>query len=182
MIFEAIYWKLKLARLADGLERRTHQRRWPEASMEKVHQEVTDAAVTVRKLLEAHKLSGPMGSRKVRVERFRWNGKPVHRFNWTSGDAYEMVPESARIPLQMFCSQLIHSYTFAVGLTDSNSFFGVFFNSDESRKKWLYFVSVEELIEVFREVTADEVDAATYVYDTQAGEYRRVPIPKKKAS
>ncbi|HEX9938589.1 MAG TPA: hypothetical protein VGB15_15735, partial [Longimicrobium sp.] len=77
MIWESSYWKEDLLKQAEALRKRTTQRRWPEISFARLEQAVMLGFYSIRKLVEARKLSDHVASSAIPVTTYPPTGKPI---------------------------------------------------------------------------------------------------------
>ena len=140
MIWESWPWKRELQRTASELRRRRTQQRWPEASLVKIERMVFIAAYSVRKLLEAHKLSDEAEEMKIHVTLFPPTGDTVDSLNWHRLDElYRLdTPRHEEVSLRDFCNYFIHSFLFVVDASDD--FRGAYVTSDRSRRRGLFIL------------------------------------------
>lgn len=175
MIWESGPWKEELLRLARTLERRRFQKRWSPASQACLEREVFIGFFTVRKLMEAHKLTDAVAEQQVPLTKYRFvPDARVTLRNWHKVDEL-VLQESAtpsRLPLRELCNQLIHSYVFVEVVAESNGLDGFFFCSDWSRGKCLYYASVRDVIQVFTSVGLDDPSEDVATWDPEKGDYR----------
>ena len=82
MIWESYYWKQDLLRQAKNLIRRKSQHRWPEASLAKIEQMVMLGFYSVRKLIEASKISNDLIESPVSIIMYPSKNKSVTLLNW----------------------------------------------------------------------------------------------------
>ena len=174
MIYESHYWKDELLRIAQSLERRRTQVRWPEASFAGVEKSVMLAAYIVRKLAEAKKLSDDTIAGNVTLTSHAWRGEPVHHLSRLDIDELYDLENPKRVTLSLLkvCHVLIHSYVFMIGFSECNEFDGLFFNSDRTRHQTLYHVSVSELVRVLQEAGKDYPSFSQLTYDEVRQDYR----------
>jgi hypothetical protein len=116
MIWESHYWKEDLARLADCLRNRAKQRRWSERSIAKLEKELFIGFYSVRKLLEAKKLSEKEVNRLVPADSYSYTGgQLVTLLNWNSklAEAFDFEkPKKIMLSIIFLCNQVIHSYIY----------------------------------------------------------------------
>lgn len=174
MIWESSYWKDGLLKLARDLKRRTmHQKCWPEASLAHLEQSLMVGFYSIRKLMEARKLSESTTSRRFVVKAYRCKGKPVTFLNWHHLDAlYDLEnPENRDLDLKALCNQFIHSYVFSPVFSDDNRLQSILVTSDHQRSRVLYEVSIEQLISLFELAGADYPNHISWHYDPIKRDY-----------
>lgn len=174
MIWESGYWKDDLLRRADVLARRTTQRRWPEASLARVEQDLLLGFYAVRKLIEASKLTDAVARQVVRLTVHPPTGKQVTNLNWHKLDVLFDLRQSVieQRDLNYVCHQFVHSYVFMAVVGETGGLHGFFFASDRQRHAGLYYLSVGEVIRIFRQVGGDYPNSAQSTWDPKLGDYR----------
>lgn len=153
MIWESQFWKDDLLRKAQSFDKRRTQRRWPEASLAKIEQDVMLAAYSMRKLVEAEQLSDDVKHSSMKVRTFAATGKAVTRLNWHRlEELYELdAPAAGSISLRDLCNQFVHSYVFVPELGDGG-LQGFLVASDRERSARLFGVALVDFIQVLRRV------------------------------
>jgi hypothetical protein len=142
------------------MSKRTTQRRWPEVSSAKVEQDVMLAAYSMRKLVEAAKLSDAVRDSQVPMQAYAFTGKGrLTLMNWHHLERfYELgKPVAGTIAVKDLCNQLIHSYVFApiVGPGGLEAFY---VTSDRDRRKLLREIAIGDFIGLLRTVGQDSPD------------------------
>ncbi len=174
MIYESHYWKDDLLKQAQVLTRRRHQRRWPESSFAHVEQSVMLGFYSIRKLLEAGKLSDDVANQSVRIAAHSWKGKAVTRLNRSQyWELYDL--EHARTvtrDLTFLCNQMVHSYIFLTSFDESNRFNGILVTSDRERHELLYFLRVQQIVELFEQVGKDYPNTITFAFNQYIKDYK----------
>lgn len=160
MIHDSIPWRVDLLATAERLEKRKAQRRWTDRTGFLVERDVMVGAYSVRRLKESFKVSDKLASRTwpVRIHEPRGPVPDVHN-NHKLWDLYDLEKgRGAELSLTNVCNQVIHSWVwgFAAG---ENGFGldGVFVSSDRKRKKCLYFLSIDMLVDLFRSIGEEEI-------------------------
>lgn len=131
------------------------------------------AFYSIRKLVEAKKLSSTVAERRSSVVTYRWLGKPVTHLNWHRiDDLYDtknpVVDDRTLIAL---CNQFIHSFIFAPTFDDAGLLDGVMFASDRQRTTALLHIKVEEVIATLRIVGNDYPTSARFTFNQKKGDY-----------
>jgi hypothetical protein len=175
MIWESHYWKEDLARLAVCLQKRSKQRQWSERSLAKLEKEIFLGFYSVRKLLEARKLSEREVLRIIPANSYYPSGN--HRisfFNWNRKlfDAFDITkPKKTTVTTVFLCNQIIHSYAYQEKFDDHGRLTGVYVSSDRQKHKTLYFIALKEIIKVFKAVGHDYPTRLEAKYDEKLGDY-----------
>jgi hypothetical protein len=116
MIWDSSPWKRDIARRADALRRRKDQKRWSEASMARVEQDIFLSAFAVRKLIESFKISDEVESRSIRAKGYKRRSGAADVMNWHRIDQLCELDNAGwrTVSLKDFCNQIIHSYMFVL--------------------------------------------------------------------
>ena len=159
MIWESVYWKDDLMRKAKSLQWRcTQQKRWPEASFAKTEQEIMIGCYTIRKLIEAQKLTTALVDSLVSLSLHRCKNDvgPSHSSWYQLDRHYDLLnSKNTCLPLRQFCNQMIHSFVFILGFSEQGKLKEVVFNSDKTRAKFVYGIEVVQLAELFMNVATN---------------------------
>ncbi|NED58717.1 hypothetical protein G3I24_48510 [Micromonospora aurantiaca] len=159
MISDSFPWREELLRVAGRLEKRKAQRRWTERTMFLVERDIMISAYAIRKLKEANKISDRLRDERIRVQRHDLidrvpdvqNG---HRF-WQFYD-FERATD-VELKMTDLCNQIIHSWIWGVAAEDEGGLAGIYVSSDRERRKCVYLVEVDTLIELFRSIGHEDI-------------------------
>ena len=173
MIWESSYWKDDLLRRAKMLRVRTRQKRWPEASSAKVEQTLMMGFYTIRKLIEAKKLTDALVAKQIPVWEFPATGKPVHLYNWHHIDRLYALEKSKKTQIGVLdlCHQFVHSYIFMFSFDDKKQINGVFFSSDRKRSSRLCHMEIKAVIKLFEEVGRNYPSTSSQTWNAKTGDY-----------
>jgi hypothetical protein len=173
MIWESSDWKEDLLKTALKLSKRTHQKRWTERSFFLFEKEIFFAFYSIRKLMEAKKLSNCVVEAEIQLQAFKSMGLPVTRLNQHKIDQlYDLEnPSSESIKLKDVCNQFIHSYIFVPCFGEFDELNGIIFCSDYSRKHKVFKIAIADLIEVLKMVGSDYPSSAHYIFNEKLGDY-----------
>jgi hypothetical protein len=164
VIWESSYWKEDLRRLAEKLKARKIQKKFPERSLACLEKEIFIGCYIIRKLIGAKKLSDSIVRLKFPVRFHSSIGRKLTWFTWNrdfdrSYDFKNVHIEYMSLPY--LCNQLIHSFVFVPHFGRHGTLRGIFFNSDLSKDRKLYYLSISTLEMAFRKV------ANNYPWKTQ---------------
>ena len=138
---------------------------------------------SIRKLVEATKLSDDVANQNLRVTAYSWKGKAVTRLNKSEyWELYDL--EHARVvtrSLAFLCHQIVHSYIFVVSFDQSKCLDGILITSDRERQKMLYKIQVKQIIELFEQVGADYPDEMILNFNSQIQDYKVQSRTKSRA-
>jgi hypothetical protein len=157
MIWESSYWKEDILRQAAALKKKTEQRLWPDRSYAHLEKIVMLGFYSIRKLIEAKKLTIDVINDQLSVISFPALGKAITLLNWHKFEQlYDLNrPKEQARSLQWLCNIFVHSYIFTPSFNDQSHLQGLFFNSDLYRNKELYFVDIANVIRLFEVVGND---------------------------
>lgn len=174
MIWDSNTWKRDLARRSKALLRRRSQKRWREDSRAAVERDVFVIAYSIRKLLDARKLSDEVESMTLPVLEYASRGKPIDFMNWDKiEDLFEMSdPSHSQWGLRALCNQFVHSQVFMTALGDHGGLEGLFVTSERDRNKRLLFVQIDDYIGAIEEVAEDDIVSMSTRRDATTGEMR----------
>lgn len=180
MIWESGDWKDDLLKTALKLSRRIHQKRWSERSFFMFEKEIFFAFYSIRKLIEAKKLSDYVVEAKIPLQSFKTRGLPVTRFNRDRLDELYNLQDrlSESIKLKDICNQFIHSYIFVPSFGELNELDSIFFCSDNTRKHKVFKLAIVDLIAALKMVGSDYPSARYDEFDEKLGDYKVVNLSK----
>ncbi len=167
MIADSVPWKDDLGRIASDIERQKTQRRWSERSMYLFERNVMTAAYSIRKLIEARRVSDTLARRSWPVKRYRRTGPVPDGWNrWEPEELYDLnSPESASLSTLELCHQIVHSYMFfPVWNWDESTrrprrqdLTSLCFVGDRRRTSHLYAIDIDDLIALVFTVGDEDV-------------------------
>jgi len=157
MIWESSYWKDDLLRMAARLRRARRQKRWTEASYAQVEKCFLLGFYSVRRLLEAKKLSDSVVKQVFRITHFPTRGRVVHYMNWHKvGELYDL--DNGRpgdVGLRDLCNRFVHSYVLTPVHDEHGGLTEVFVASEFERSVRLSSVPVKAITNLFERVGND---------------------------
>ena len=180
MIWESGDWKDDLLKTALKLSRRIHQKRWSERSFFLFEKEIFFAFYSIRKLIEAKKLSDYVVEAKIPLQSFKTRGLAVTRYNRDRLDELYNIQDtlSESIKLKDICNQFIHSYIFVPSFGELNELESIFFCSDYTRKDKIFKLAIVDLIAALKIVGSDYPSSARYDFDKKLGDYKVVNLSR----
>jgi hypothetical protein len=169
MIWESGYWQDSLLKQAADLRRRQSQRRWPDRSFARLEQGVMLGFYSVRKLIEAKKLTEAVVTTSIQVSAYPPKGKPVTLLNWHKIDRLYKLDKGRKgtIGLRALCNSFIHSYVFLPVFSETGLMSGIFVASEWEREQKLLEVSLEELVWLFELVGNDEEEGPSFTTQSE---------------
>lgn len=169
MIHGSSYWKNDLLKLANRLELRLIQTRWGEKNFYTIEKEIFIGFYSIRKLIESKKVSDFIKSKTYELKEFPYSGNHDSII-----DPYKLTDYSfnkantTKISIASLCNQFIHSYHFVPFIPNGKNFIGVFFCSDYKRATGLYFITLFDIVDIFRSV-GENYPSSMHVMRTQNG-------------
>lgn len=164
MITDSVPWKDELVRIAADIERRGSQQRWSERSMYLFERNVMTAAYSIRKLIEARKVSDLLGRHSWPVTRYPRTGPVPDAWNsWEPEKLYDFeAPENASLSTLELCHQIVHSYMFFPSWewnasATHRTLRALCFVSVRTRTNYLYAIAIEELTKLIFTVGDEDV-------------------------
>lgn len=174
MIYDDGPWKRALLADAARLLRWRDQARTTEASLRNAERVVMLGFYSIRKLLEAHKLTDKTRSLTLRLKAYQPTGTRVtllssHRIDETF---HLGTGRATRLDLSFVSNQVIHSYVFMIIGKKRGGISGFFFTSDYGRRKQLLFMTTTEIARCFRHIGKDYRLRVSLTYDKGIQDYR----------
>jgi hypothetical protein len=128
---------------------------------------------SIRKLIEAKKLSSSTIENEIVVCMYPSKGKPITLINWHSLDRLFDLKNRQQKALKLLtlCHQFVHSYVFTPVQTEEGRLHSILFCSDHARKSALYEVELEQIVGLFEKVGTDYPDRVFLRFDANVGDY-----------
>lgn len=163
MIWESSFWKEPLLSSANWLRKVRLTERTTERTVVRIEKEVFLGFYSIRKLLDAKKVSTATESIMFKVTWYP-NIEHVDHLNWHKiGELYDLNKSNTETrDLRFLCNQFIHSYVFSP-VIHNGSIEGFYVSSDVKRNKRLYFVELGLVLKLFRTVGRDYPSKVTMV-------------------
>lgn len=173
MIWESTYWKEELFRYARQIRRRQALKRWGDRSTAGLEKDLMLGFYSIRKLVEAHKVSDEIRERRLCLQGYPWAGSPVTFMNWDRIDQkYDLEhPVPLTKTVIWLANQMIHSFAFMPCFDSEGKLDSILFNSDRTRRQHLYVVHVNEVIDLFEEVGANDPASMQCTFNRDTGDY-----------
>lgn len=173
MIWESSYWKEELLRHAGRIRRRQTLKRWTERSSAGLEKDVMVGFYAIRKLIEAHKVSDEIRDRCLVLQAYPWSGSPVTFMNWDKIDKkYRLdCPAQVTKPLVWVANQIVHSFVFMPSSDEAGRLDPLLFNSDRTRREFLYSFGLDQIIALFEEVGTNDPASMHAKFNEAKGDY-----------
>jgi hypothetical protein len=174
VIWESGPWKDDLLRLAASLNRYRRLKRWSQKSDACVERLFMHGFYSIRKLVDAHKVSDEIVQRPIRLGTFPSRGKVVTQLNWVRiEDKYDLANLGfVDRSLQFVSNQFVHSYVFVPVIGETGGLDSVLFNSDYTRSHSLFSLDVGTVADLFREIGLNYPSCIYARFDGATGDYR----------
>ncbi len=166
MIWESSVWKEELVRdlltVKQQIDDADHTTPYEKVAVA-IEKFAFTSAFIIRKLSKANKLSDEVESTSLPVRRFPNTDSevPIHFLNWHKFETfYDLdMAEKTNLSPRRLCNMLIHSFVFVPEMDETGSKFeSVLCNSDHTKDKHLYQISLDALFTFVEMVSADHID------------------------
>lgn len=173
MFWESCYWKDPLLESAVRLQEYSESSSLEEAQMVQIEKDIFIGFYAIRKLMDTVKIKDSTRELKVRLQ---WspNIKIVDYLNNHRIDELydlEQTGQETRT-LKFVCDQIVHSYIFMPIENEKGGLFGFYFTSDRDRQKKLFYISVQDVIDIFNLVGNDYPTESHSVRDPETGQFK----------
>ncbi len=170
MIWESSHWKEPLLKSATWLRRVRFSENTSERTIVKIEKEIFIGFYSIRKLLETVKVTDSTKRKKYELE---WNPnieKPNH-LNWHKIDRLYNLSQrnTENRDIGFICNLFIHSYVFI--LSGEDKLDGIYVTSDKFKNKKLYFVSLDNILSIYRLVGHDYPSSSVFTKNLETGEF-----------
>lgn len=157
MIKDPSYWRRDILARSRHLDARRAQRRWTHIGFTRTEQDVMLGFLSIRKILEAGKLSRAVRDLRVELSHFARGAMPAPPQAASLLMVYYDLEAPTRCAraLAFVCNQIVHSYVFGVAVRYDGGFDGVYFASDREWRAGVYFAAASEVVRVLRRVGED---------------------------
>ena len=148
MIYESCYWKEPLLKDRDYLLRFRCTDSTKEKTLSLLEKKLFFSFYSIRKLIEADKLSTANVNSSWLVFSYR-NISRVDLMNWHKiYEKYDLEQEYQEMrSLRWICNQVIHSFVFVLVFEDDGKLFGFYFSSDKERNRKLYQIRRKQILD-----------------------------------
>ena len=181
MIWESSYWKDDLLALSEKINTKYRKTPLSEESVVEFEKDIMLALYSVRKLVEASKLSSNIKGIQLEVKSYK-NLNYVTKLNWHKIDElFDLEnPIIERLSADKLYNQIIHSYIFLISTDELDVIDGFFFCSDRMRNYKLYYIELMELDGFISIVSKDYPTKEIFEFDEAIKDYRIYAETKKE--
>lgn len=127
----------------------------------------------IRKLVEAHAISDELRDRSLRLVAYPWTGSRVTFMNWDKIDRKYHLDRGIPVEKSLIwvANQFIHSFVFIAALASDGRLDSILFNSDRTRREYLYSTTVDDLVALFEEVGENDPASMKVWYNEERGDF-----------
>jgi hypothetical protein len=171
MIHESHPWKRDIARTAAYFSQLQTAASLTERQCVAIEKRSFVTFYSIRKLIEAKKLSDQVTSQQTSVFIYPPTGRPVTHINWHRSDEHfhPDQPHSESWDLLRLCHQFVHRYVFHIMESESGGFLALMVASDHQRTKGLLRLDVEDVVPLFHSVASDHIVSMRWQRDIKTG-------------
>lgn len=173
MIWESSYWKDDLLSLSVKINTKYRIAPFTEELSVEFEKDIMISLYSIRKLIEAYKLSSDTKSIQLKVKSYR-NLKNVTLLNWHRIDELFDLdnPIDEKLQSNQLYNQIIHSYIFLIATGEERGIDGFFFCSDRMRNEKLYYIELTELDQFLITAGNDYPAHQSFDYDESIQDFR----------
>lgn len=171
MIWESHPWKQDIARTARYFERMETATKLTERQRVTIEKRAFLTFYSVRKLIEAKKLSDQITSRSLAVTVYPPTGRKVRHMNWHRSDEHFHLdrPQCETWDVVGLCHQFVHSYVFHIMENEHGGLHAIMVASDRQKEKGLLQLNMIDVVPLLDSIAADDIVAATITRDPKTG-------------
>lgn len=176
MIWESWYWKQPLLEAAERLEAWKASEDLADDELAQVERDIFIGFYSVRKLFEAPaKITDQTRGLSLSVETHPNVKSVTWRNNQKIDELYDLsTTRKENHDVLFVCGRIIHSFVFAPCVSEHGGLEGVFFSSDRDKDSRLYFLSVDQVTSLFRQVGEDDPCEIQWSRNPNTGEERLI--------
>ena len=174
MIWESSYWKDDLIREAKSLKNIKRRKNLTERDCLAIEKKIFIAFYSIRKLMDAQKLSTKYNNIRIPVTSYPSTGKHVDALNWHKIDNLYKLDhaQEKKKKIRYLCDQIIHSFIFMVETDESRRLCGIYFCSDRKKSEEVFQVNIDQIITLFEEIGNDYPMYAHWIRDLKTREWK----------
>lgn len=160
MVYKSYFWKKPLLESADRLKQFQSLSEIDEETYIQIEKDIFIGFYSIRKLLDAEtKVTDSLKKKKYQSEWYAHFGDSV---TWKNNHKLNKLYDFSKThqeerDLWFIASRIIHGFIFNIRVSEFGGLHGVLFTSDNDKNRKLYTLSIEKIIEIFREVGTNEV-------------------------
>lgn len=178
MISESCYWKDELYKCYLVLARFINQTKYVESSFVKAEKAIMMSAYIIRKLDNAEKIPPDFLKRSITVSCYNKNDdRIVDHYSAIDFDKnYNFdIEEKETNNIHFFLDQIIHSFSYSITFSDDlKTPEGFLLNSDKTKNKKLYFISLEKYLTFILKISEGWIQSAHNRRDEKTKEMKLI--------
>lgn len=172
MITESSYWKKPLLESVIRLKEYSKSHFCEEEKSVQIEKDIFIGFYSIRKLMDTVKIKDSTKEMKFQIQ---WspNIKQVDYINNHHIDKLynlKQINQETRT-LKFICDQIVHSYIFMPAEDGKNRLIGFFFTSDREKNKKIFYISVQDVINIFNYVGNDYPNNLHSIRNPKTGEF-----------
>ena len=159
MISDSVPWRGELLKTAEALERRASLKRWTTRTGFLVERDLMAGMFAIRRLVESAKTSSLLPNERVSFGMHPLTGSvPGIYDRWSYWDYYDMDSKrQTELTVRDLVTLFIHSFVLEFYPESEYGPAKIWVVSDRDRHKWLYSISFERVVALFRRVGDEDV-------------------------
>lgn len=159
VINDSVPWRNELHRIAKRLTQKKTQKRWVDRSFFLVERDLMIGFFALRRLIEAEKTSSLLPKRRLKVGVLLLTGKePLHLDRWAPWEFYDFESrQRSELNVGGLLQEVIHSFVLSLSFDEDGVLTGVYVGSDRTKRKRLYLVDMQDIIELFDFVSREDM-------------------------
>ncbi len=172
MITESSYWKKPLLESALRFKEYSESNFFEEEKSVQIEKDIFIGFYSIRKLMDTVKIKDSTKEMKFQIQ---WspNIKQVDYINNHFIDKLynlKQINQETRT-LKFICDQIVHSYIFMPAENEKSQLIGFFFTSDREKNKKIFYISIQDVINIFNYVGNDYPDNLHSIRNPNTGEF-----------
>jgi hypothetical protein len=178
MISESFLWKDELAKISFSLKKKMSQKKWSSKSFIYFEKDIYMSFYIIRKLFDSNMLSTIYEEFELDCLIIPNSGKLVTRVNNSRiEDLFDFAKtKESKITLKFLYNQIIHSYVFTPTFDEEFHLYAFFVSSDKQRNKFLYCITVKNVIDILNILSKDYPNVASQRFDENIKDYKTIQI------
>lgn len=172
MIWNSSPWKTDIWKCSRYFEKLSLQsRRLSDAQCISVEKQAFLAFYSIRKLLEAKKLSDGCASQGVQIVEYKRTASIITHLNWHHADRHFdlQCPKNRNWSVVQLCNQFVHSYIFHALSSVDSGLGGLWVASDKQKNTSLLEIRTAQIVNLLDSIAEDDVVASRCARDLKNG-------------
>ena len=129
-------------------------------------------AFAIRKLIEAKKIITKTEKMPVELNKYPRSDSQITKYNWIDLDKHYKRESNQTVSRGIYdvCNNIIHSYIFLPIVNVDKKLDGLYFSSDKTKEKHLYFIKACDWCEAVESVANSWPNSQYWRFDDELGE------------